>query len=90
MCTHAIWIHCKVNAHFHPRDVEESGESSILQHGLESIYSIPCMQNPSRACICVPVDLLHVLSITGTEKMHIIAQIVSDLLKALEVELKLL
>lgn len=53
MCTHAIWIHCTINAYFHPRDVGESGESSILQHGLESIYSIPCVRiQAEHAFVC--------------------------------------
>lgn len=61
MCTDAyIWTHYKLNAYFHPRDIEEFGENGILQHGLEFIYTILCVHKPSRACICVPMNLLHV------------------------------
>lgn len=52
-----IWIHYKLNAYFHPRDMEEFGESSILQHGLEFIYIIVCVRKPCRPCICMPMDL---------------------------------
>lgn len=30
MCTHTIWIHCKVNAYFHPRNVDDLGRIAFF------------------------------------------------------------
>lgn len=59
MCTDATWIHNKLNAYFHSRDTEEFGEQrySSTWSGV-NLYRF-LSHKPSRACICVPMDLLH-------------------------------